>query len=274
MASKPKGAAYGSVGLSVLAVVLLTIGFPFLMGGSVNLAVMFADEIMAKESPDDDNGFKWLEAGTCSTSSATMQNTVSSFDSVNWTSASMPYGTCWSATRTTDVFTISIPDQMFNHTDSMSKFNFTHISNSYCDGCAQHWQYSYNVTINSTEIFTGNNANSKLYSTASHDHFQISFNHRMDGLELMKVRDAIGDCDPNCDIQLNVFDITKGTITGYDYSSQPFNQGKMKIQTFTTDAEMEGLIMTISPYLITLITLLIAVGSTQWWQPLKGWYRQ
>jgi len=46
----------------------------------------------------------------------------------------------------------------------------------------------------------------------------------------------------------------------------------LKIETFTTDAATEGLIMTVSPYLLTFLSLLIALGSTRYWDPLKRWF--
>jgi len=39
--NKPNGAAYGSVGLSVAAIVLVTTLMPIIMGGSVALAIVF-----------------------------------------------------------------------------------------------------------------------------------------------------------------------------------------------------------------------------------------
>lgn len=275
--AKAKGAAYGSVGLSVLAVVLLTLGFPLLMGGSVSLAILFGEEVSAKSSPADDNGFQWMEAGDCSQLGG-MSNTVSQWDDINWTakgpaSTSTSGSTCWTSSNDA-VYSLKIPDQMFNHTDSMSKFSFFYVSSSYCDNCNQNWVYSFNLTINGTTIFNGDDSNDLQYKlTNSHDYWNISFSHRIDGIELMKIRDEIGDCDPNCDIRLNFFDISKGEISGYDYTSQPFQQGQMRIDTFTTDADTEGLIMTLSPYIITVLTLFIAVGSTELWEPLRGWYK-
>ena len=49
----------------------------------------------------------------------------------------------------------------------------------------------------------------------------------------------------------------------------PINSGKLKIETFTTDAATEGLIMTVSPYLLTFLSLLIALGSTRYWDPFE-----
>ena len=63
--NKPDGAAYGSIGLSVAAIVLVTTLMPIIMGGSVALAIAFGEEVAGKQSPEDDNGYQWLEAGDC-----------------------------------------------------------------------------------------------------------------------------------------------------------------------------------------------------------------
>ena len=274
--NKPDGAAYGSIGLSVAAIVLVTTLMPIIMGGSVALAIAFGEEVAGKQSPEDDNGYQWLEAGDCTRLGSGM-NTPSTWQSKNWTTVGTPLTetmthNCWTSTNDA-VYTLRIPDQLVNQSESISRFEFTLVSTGYCNSCHQNWNIKYNLTVNGTEIFTGEEVNNRMYEIVNgNDHWLITFNHRLNGIEHLRLRSEVGNCDPFCDVRVNLFNITEGEVPGYDYANEPINSGKLKIETFTTDAATEGLIMTVSPYLLTFLSLLIALGSTRYWDPLKRWF--
>jgi hypothetical protein len=208
-----------------------------------------------------------------------MSSVVNSFDGDNWTVK--PEATLSGVpncnVNDSQVYSLRIPAEMVNHSDSMSKLYFQHVDAIYCNSCSGTWTYDYNMTINGSQVFTVNDKSINAYYEESNgnDHLTMVFTHQLDGLELMKIRSEWGDCEPYCVVILNFWDITEGTHTGNDYQNgqNPFPTGKVKMKAWTTDAELEGLIMTLSPWLVSVLTLIMAMGSTRYWNPLMGWFK-
>ena len=276
--NKVKGAAFGSVTLSVLAVILITTVLPLIMGGSVALAISFSDEQIAKLAPDNVNGYQWLQHGEC-TSYGSAQNTASIDpygDDRNFTLVNPASGANYCNSNRSQVFELQIPAELVNHSESMSRMVFIHRSNTYgTQSLNGQWLFDYALQINGTSVFEYDDRkhDATFEKDSTHVYWTINFNHELNGIELMNLRNEWGKCEPDCVVTLEFTDIREGTHSGYDYQTghNPFIAGKIHISTHTTDPELEGLVMTISPYIITLLNLFVAIGSTRLWQPLKGW---
>ena len=86
----------------------------------------------------------------------------------------------------------------------------------------------------------------------------------------MKLRTEIDDCTPNCNITLTFNDITVINYVQYTAASNSFGDGFIRMETKTVDPDTEGLIMTVSPYVVSLLTFTLALGSTRLFNPLVG----
>ena len=106
-----------------------------------------------------------------------------------------------------------------------------------------------------------NQANNRVYNS-------IDFIHEFDGIELLKLRSELGDCEV-CNVTLVFSDYTP-VVDSQFQPSQFFQGGYHRIDTRTTDADTEGLIMSASPWIVTVLTLTVAIGSTRFFNPLKG----
>ena len=280
MAEKVEGAAVGSVGLSVLAVALITVVWPLVMGGSVALAVAFSGEFEAKQSPEDFNGFQWLETGRCTPSTATYTTTTSNpfGEGKNWTTVNAPYDSTNSFScygNRSQSYEMRIPQGLVDVNESLSRFVYEHRSSGFCTAsCSGQWFFDYALEVNGTVIFSEDDqqTNAIYERTPTALHWRIGFDHKIDGIELLKLRSELGECGDSCVVSVVFTDIREGTHSGFDYqdSERPFQAGSHKVETFTTDPEIEGLVMTLSPWLVTILTLAVAIGSTRFWNPLVG----
>lgn len=282
MAEKVEGAAVGSVGLSVLAVALITVVWPLVMGGSVALAVSFAGEVAAKETPDDFNGFQWLETGRCtpSTSTWTTVSTNPFGEGKNWTNLNAPYDSANGFNSVCNnnrshAFEIRIPHGVVDVNESLSRFVYEYRSTGFCTAsCSGQWFFDYALKVNGTVVFEKDDqqTNAIYERTTTALHWRMGFNHELNGIELLTLRSELGDCGDSCVVSVVFSDIREGDHEGYDYQDQtePFKGGKHRVETFTTDAEIEGLIMTLSPWVVSILTFGVAIGSTRFWNPLVG----
>ncbi len=280
MAEKVEGAAVGSVGLSVLAVALITVVWPLVMGGSVALATSFAGEFAAKQTPEDYNGFQWLETGRCTPSTATFTTTASNTfgEGKNWTNVNAPYDSTFNYNcnnNRSQAYEIRIPQALVDVNESLSRFVYEHRSTGFCTAsCNGQWFFDYALEVNGTVVFEKDDqqTNAIHERTPTALHWRIGFNHEMDGIELLTLRSELGKCGTSCVVSVVFSDIREGTHNGYDYQveTQPFKAGVHKVETFTTDPEIEGLIMTLSPWVVSILTFGVAIGSTRFWNPLVG----
>ena len=99
----------------------------------------------------------------------------------------------------------------------------------------------------------------------------VNFNHELNGIELLNLRSELGDCGESCVVSVEFTNFREGDHTGYDYQvvGNPYPSGNVRMEVFTTDPELEGLVMTLSPWVVTILTLGVAIGSTRFWDPLK-----
>ena len=275
MAEKVEGAAVGSVGLSVLAVALITVVWPLVMGGSVALAVSFAGEVKAADTPDDFNGFRWLETGSCTPSTNTWTSVSVNYyqDDLNFTSIGAGSGTsCYDGTNTT--YELLIPPDLLDQNSSVSRITFNHRSNTFSGGLNGEWFFDYAIKVNGTTVASVDdyNINAVFERSTTQRVWTVNFDHELDGVELLNLRSELGDCGDSCQVSVAFTNFREGEHTGYDYQAvgNPFPQGKVRMEVFTTDPELEGLVMTLSPWIVSVLTLGVAVGSTRFWDPLRG----
>ena len=280
MNEKVEGAAVGSVGLSVLAVALITVIWPLVMGGSIALAISFSEEVEAANAPDDFNGYQWLQTGRCTASTATFSTVgIDSYgQGTNWTSINAPYDGNYANNCNNNrsaVFELRIPQGMVDFDDTLSKIIFEHRASNYAtSGLDGDWFFDWSLEVNDTAVIEVDDvkSNAVFEKTPTRLYWRLGFTHELNGIEHLNLKDELSKCGEACVVSLVFTDIREGDHAGYDYQNeqQPFKAGKYSITSFTTDAETEGLIMTLSPWIVTVLTLAVAVGSTRFWNPLVG----
>jgi len=275
-----KGAAVGSVGLSVLAVALITVVWPLVMGGSIALAISFSEEVQAANAPDDFNGYQWLQTGRCTASTATF-STVSNdpySDGKNWTTINAPYDANYGNNCNNNrsaVFELRIPQGMVDFNETLSKFVFDHRASSYAtSGLSGEWFFDWSLEVNGTAVIEVDdyNTNAVFEQASNRLYWRLGLTHELNGIEHLNLKDELSNCGESCVVSLVFTDIREGTHSGIDYQvqEQPFKAGRYSITSFTTDAETEGLIMTLSPWIVSVLTFAVAIGSTRFWNPLVG----
>jgi len=159
----------GSYALSILAVLMITLAWPLLMGGTIALAVALSGEDPHTNAPDDANGYEWHTAGlpqgatgscmapglpaqvgnaptpgTLVVTSATVGQFQGLRSGINYTSISSPgtgsTNTCgaWK-TETTDLWVIGIPAGVLDPgtEDAISRLSFEVVGSSGCSTWAQ-----------------------------------------------------------------------------------------------------------------------------------------
>jgi hypothetical protein len=271
-----------SVAVSIAALLFIGIVVPLILGGAISLAAAFGGEQSYLESPDDANGFKWAtgpNGARTITSSTTMsttsqQNTGGSVDEA-FTSTLPCYSSAGCRTSTmTNPIRLHIPD-VFNGSDDLSKFSWKWYSSSYgtSGSCSQYsagWTFDYWLDINGTIVFKSLDAKTDGYHLIGpncYSHWEI--NETIDIVELNDIREEYDKCEPDCLITLNFHNISKGSTSGFDYS-KPFDlvTGKMKVETFTLQAADGELVLTVTPWVITVAMLAISLASTDYWNPL------
>lgn len=279
----------GSVGLSAFAVALIFVVWPLVMGGSVALAISFGEEIEGKSAPEDANGFQWLYpnannrngAQACANSplGTTVVNNPSGVNMGNATRVQMGGNFnsneqgCYSGV---DEYILKIPSSLLDQDDSITKLRFEHLRTSYSTNSnAVNNQYSMDIElkVNGESIWTEEDyiyQGTRRSITTNYYHGSIDFTHEFDGIELMNLRSEIDECGSTCNVTLTFSDITTINYVQYTSSAYYFTDGFIRIETFTTDADTEGLIMALSPWIVTILTLGVAIGSTRLFNPLAG----
>ena len=270
----------GSVGLSAFAVALIFVVWPLVMGGSVALAISFGEEIEGKSAPEDANGFRFLDMPP-SSCSATMNNpstgVVYNVNNVDIGNATQVYFYNANGQQCTAQSTmiLQVPTEIFNQDDSLSWMRYEFLGTSYSTNPPSQMHTSsmdVELKVNGESIwvmddYVFNNHRFNIPNTRVYN--SIDFIHEWDGIELLKLRSEIGECEPACNVTLTFSDYTPIIDSLYQPSGF-FQTGVHKIETRTTDADTEGLIMSVSPWVVTVLTLGVAIGSTRLFNPLSS----
>jgi len=270
----------GSVGLSAFAVALIFVVWPLIMGGSISLAIFFGEEIEGDSAPEDANGFRFLDMPPSSCSS-TMNNpstnvvyNVNNVDIGNATQLYF-YGANGNQCTSQATMILQVPTELFNQEDSISWMRYEFLGTGYSTNPPSSFdtaRMDIELKVNGESIWSMDDyefRNLRYNIAQTRVYNSIDFIHEWDGIELLKLRSEIGDCEPNCNVTLTFTDY-QPIISNQYQPAGFFTTGVHKIETRTTDADTEGLIMAVSPWVVTGATLLVAIGSTRIFNPLAG----
>lgn len=279
----------GSVALSAGAVFLIFFVWPLVMGGSVALAAAFGDEVQGKTAPEDANGYQWLYPdnsvfnptyGNCPNSpvgTIIVNNPLGvNMDNATRVQLGSNFNAAEFSCKNSDEYILRIPADLLDQERSISELRFEWLGTAYgTNSNAVNNEYSMDIElkVNGESIFNEDDyqfKGSRRSATTNQYHASVDFTHEFDGIELMKLRAEIDDCSPNCNITLTFDDITVINYVQFTAASNSFGDGFIRMETKTVDPDTEGLIMTVSPYVVSLLTFTLALGSTRLFNPLVG----
>ena len=279
----------GSVALSAGAVFLIFFVWPLVMGGSVALAAAFGEEVQGKTAPEDANGYQWLYPdnsvfnptyGNCPNSpvgTIIVNNPLGvNMDNATRVQLGSNFNSAEFSCKNSDEYILRIPADLLDQERSISELRFEWLGTGYgTNSNAVNNEYSMDIElkVNGESIFNEDDyqfKGSRRSATTNQYHASVDFTHDFDGIELMKLRAEIDDCSPSCNITLTFDDITVINYVQFTAASNSFGDGFIRMETKTVDPDTEGLIMTVSPYVVSLLTFTLALGSTRLFNPLVG----
>jgi len=283
--TKPKsGPGSGSVVLSVLCIISVVVLIPMAVGGVISLIVALAGEDEYKDFPDDVNGFLVINSSTTSTGGSlgtsgvctlwtnTPGSIVTNEFGLNWTQIADPAG-CLNAGHAW--INIQIPSSILPQPDNFtfSRFDWDFVSVSQYNSVLNYTaHYNMTLSINGTEIFTTNEQTathrSVTGSGSTQDRYWLNGSHNLNAIDEFKYRESATKCHPNCYVLMNISGYTSDVVNAQNVP--PFDHDfKMNLQTYTTDIDLSGVILTIMPYGLGIINLLIALAATPLWDPIS-----
>ena len=289
MAKKKNEPPVGSVALSAGAVFLIFFVWPLVMGGSVALAAAFGEEIQGKTAPEDANGYQWIypdntvfsaSFGACPNSPVStiiVNNPLGvNMDNATRVQLGSNFNSAEQSCKNADQYILRIPADLLDQEDSISELRFEWLGTGYgTNSNSVNNQYSMDIElkVNGESIFDDNDyvfTGTRRSATTNYYHASVDFTHEFDGIELMNLRKEIDDCVSNCNITLTFSDITVINYESFTAAANSFGDGFIRMETKTVDPDTEGLIMTVSPYVVALLTFTLALGSTRLFNPLVG----
>tara|TARA_B100000925_G_scaffold201084_1_gene152418 strand:- start:1460 stop:2347 length:888 start_codon:yes stop_codon:yes gene_type:complete len=289
LAKKKNEPPVGSVALSAGAVFLIFFIWPLVMGGSVALAAAFGEEVQGKTAPEDANGYQWLYPdnsifnptyGSCPNSpvGTTIVNNPLGVNMDNATRVVL--GSSFNAAefscKNSDEYILRIPAGLLDQERSISELRFEWLGTQYSQNSGSvnnEYTMDIELKVNGEAIFDDDDYNfrgTRRSATTNYYHASVDFTHEFDGIELMKLRSEIDNCGSNCNITLTFSDITIINSVQFTALSNSFGDGFIRMETKTVDPDTEGLIMTVSPYVVAILTFTLALGSTRLFNPLVG----
>ena len=279
---------------SVLTVLMVCIITPLIAGGSISLAAGFAGENLIIESPDDVNGFAWRAGsqGDCVTTSLSgipttsqpLSSTTANYAGNTFTSVVAPILNGSSGTQDIEAcagsgaestFKLILPSNMFERNQSHSRFTFEAWASSGCtSSCTTGYYntgYSFDwwVEVNGSKVFGKDDVSIPGFKEyGSNIRFHMLLNHSLNVVEYNDLTNSINDCENNCEYVMHFDNVEKGD-SSVDYTSFIFENGcMMRVDTYSLDALDGSLVMTVTPWALTAIFLLVALASTPWWNPV------
>jgi hypothetical protein len=301
-ALKPKGAAYGPVLLSILAVFSLVLLTPVVMGGTIGLALQMEGEKLNRESPDDVNGIGpyYLPFGICDEWTGSSGVTITStavvvVQSLNWTAtnqivptANSPgsQGNC-SNTTVNGPYGIRIPAGVLVSPDVISRFALEVWGTSYCSSltyCDNGWRFDWSILVNGSRAFGADDVKSPSMKYIGTSHYQyLTINYSMDAFDGLTLGSLMNDCGANktsggsCNVTVRFDNLrVDPDDSSTTYQIVPFfKPARWRIMTYDTAADTASLLLRGSAVLLSVVYLGVAVASTPLWNPLRtlqfGW---
>lgn len=250
------------------------------MGGSVSLAIAFGEEVEALSAPEDANGFQWVhdEPPGCATPTVPYSGVTFNPNGVEFGNGTKVFrnGQQGQACNAPDTVILRVPQLLFNQNDTISEMRYAFLGTSYTTNPSSAFPIStmdIELKVNGNSIFQVDDyefRNTRLNAANNRAYNSIDFIHEFDGIEVLKLRSEVGECEPNCNVTITFSDYTELQNHQQFDPAGWFQTGWHRIDTKTTDADTEGLIMTVSPYVVSILTLGLAIGSTRFFNPLVG----
>jgi hypothetical protein len=99
-------------------------------------------------------------------------------------------------------------------------------------------------------------------------HYYLALNITPTTSEILDFNNEVGKCWPNCTVSLNLSDYKITGVQGIPWE----HSTALDLQTvvYTTDADTAGVVLTVAPYLLALVNMLVALASTSYWNPVFG----
>ena len=281
--AKKQGSKVNQPMFVVLAVVSLVVLIPMMAGGTIALAASLSGEEHYATTPADANGYRVIGSSTDSTSQycdwkasslpASSHSGINNRNSVNYTGITIsPHYSC---SNSDQYLEIQLPSDVLPNPANltMSKFSFTMISRNYATGLSdvEKTNFDFDININGTTVIFRNNHSTFAGfkdSTTGNVHFLLNFNITPSTSEILDFNNEVGKCWPSCIVSVNLSDYK---TTGVQHI--PWEQGYLAdLQTvvYTTDADTAGVVLTVAPYLLALVNMLVALASTSYWNPVFG----
>lgn len=272
---------------SVFTILIISLITPLATGGAIALAVEFGDEKLHQQTPQDKNGFSLYNSdcptlnnpqtlGLSSNPTMTQSTTAITAPSSSYTQQSytnLRYSVMAGSAH--DIYcqsqkpdTIIFPNDIFAYDVPHTSFNFELFSDSSIN--SGYW-YSQTVDMdfrvnNKTFVFLddvnigGQQAPTKYSSRVSHTYSLTEYN------DLVNEQN---DCETNCEYKVVFSDLTnKQCIGSYCPSGFMATNQKIKLETFTSDEISSDLVLSVAPWVLGAIYMIIALASTPLWNPI------
>ncbi len=277
--------------LTIFIVCLIT---PLIAGGSIALAADYAGEVIISESPTDTNGFQWNGGtqGNCITTSLSgtpstpsPSSTVSSYADVNYTSLSYPIlngstsGSFSCHQDASNPFILNLPSDTFINNESHSRFIYQWVSSSGCtSSCStdiydRGWDFTWSLNINNTTVMEYESYQKGYIEYGSNVRPFWKIDHQIKPIDYNNIQRQMAKCEDSCIFQLLFSDVQEGSISSSesDFSKAPWMvTGNHKTVSYGLSEFTADLVLTVTPYILGIIFLIVALASTPFWNPVMG----
>ncbi len=269
--------------LTILLVFLIT---PLATGGAIALAVEFGDEKLNQQTPEDKNGFSLYNSEcptlnnpnflttTSSNPTATQSSTSITAPSTSYTQQSFTrlqytvnYNydlTCQNKKPDTIIF----PNNLFQYDEPHTSFNFELFTGANLN--SGYWQ-EHTVDMdfkinNKTFVFLDD---VKVGGQQSPTKYSSRISHTFSLTEYNDLVNEQNECETTCEFKVVFSDLTSTQCIG-SYCPNGFMSTNqyIKIETFTSDEISSDLVLTVAPYVLGGIYMIIALASTPLWNPI------
>ena len=270
--------------LTILLVFLIT---PLITGGAIALAVDFGDEKIESQTPQDTNGFKMYNSDCPSTQSG------------------YTVGTTSNPTYTQSITQTTAPSNSYTQQD-YTRLTYSHNQNS--GGsivCTTNNKpdtiifppntipYDAQHTSLVVEFFTGATLSSGTWATLTLDaKFKINnqtfleikdiqyqssststkhmmrISHTYSITELNDLINLQEDCETTCEVYMQLETTDLFCPTSYCGNGYMSTTQYIKVESYSSDEISSGLVLTVAPWVLGGIYMIIALASTPLWNPI------
>ena len=273
---------------SMLVIVLVMVLTPLFTGGAIGLGVYFGGEDLKVETPITHNGISVFntdcaisQAGTLTYSNPTIPHTMiynPSSTGESWTSINTNTGGLTNPPRYCDGvsngdvnLSYLFPSDIFDDDTSYSRivWNMTR-TNAYSSSFKIPTNtFDFSLTINGSTVF-----DLELEAFDSSDPLttlpSFEIDHTFTISEYNNLKLALNDCGDDCDIRFNINNwINIEQCPGSSSCAIQTQQlTGINLKIYETDNISSDFVLTVSPWLLGIVYMLVALASTSLWNPI------